>query len=79
MIFGCHFRAPNLESSNNKLHQIILVGKRASQNVNCASAATSSPISTLMYSVSLKTQNMKVIDLFLIVPKHLESSQSEPG
>ena len=32
-----------------------LVGQGTFQNVNCASAATSSPISTLMYSVSLKT------------------------
>jgi hypothetical protein len=49
------------------------------QNVNSVGAATSIPISTLMHPVSLKTQNMKVVDIFLGVPYHLESSQSELG
>jgi hypothetical protein len=31
----------------------------------------------LIHSVSLKTPNMKVVDRFLGVPQHLESSQSE--
>jgi hypothetical protein len=39
--------------------------------------STSSPISTLMKSVSLKTQNMKVVDIFLGVLYHLESLQSD--
>jgi hypothetical protein len=41
--------------------------------------STSSPISTLIQSSSLKTQNIKVVDLFLGFPYHLESSQSELG
>ena len=38
------------------------------QNVSNAGAETSSPISTLMQPVYLKTQNMKVVDLCLGVP-----------
>jgi hypothetical protein len=39
--------------------------------------STSSPISTFIHSVSLKTLNMKVVDRFLGVPYHLESFQSK--
>jgi hypothetical protein len=56
---------PYLKTSTNKPHQIHI------------RTSTSSSISTLMHSVSLKTQNIKVVDLFLGVSQHLESSQSE--
>jgi len=56
---------PYLKTSANKSHQIHI------------RTSTSSPISTLIHSVSLKTQNIKVVYLFLGVPQHLESSQSE--
>jgi hypothetical protein len=56
---------PYLKTSANKSHQIHI------------RPSTSSPISTLIHSVSLKMQNIKVVYLFLGVPQHLESSQSE--
>jgi hypothetical protein len=56
---------PYLKTSAIKPHQIHI------------RTSTSSPISTLIRSVSLKTQNTKVVDLFLGVRHHLESSQSE--
>ena len=59
--------------------RIRISGKGTFQNVNSTGAATSSPISTLMQPISFKTQNMKVVDLFLGVPYHLESSQLELG
>ena len=48
--------------------RIGISGKGTFQNVSSAGAATSSPISTLMQQVSLKTQNMKVVELSLGVP-----------
>ena len=59
--------------------RIRISGKGTFQNVSSAGAATSSPISTLIHPVSLKTQNMKVVELCLGVSYHLESSQSELG
>jgi ABC-type xylose transport system permease subunit len=56
---------PYLKTSAIKLHQIHI------------KTLTSSSISTLIHSVSLKTPNKKVVDHFLGVPQHLESSQSE--
>jgi hypothetical protein len=56
---------PYLKTSAIKPHQIHI------------RMSTSSPISTLIHSVSLKTQKIKVVDSFLGVPHHLESSQSE--
>ena len=50
------------------------------QNVSSAGAANSSPISTLMQPVSLKTQNMKVVELclgFHIILNHLNRSLDE--
>ena len=59
--------------------RVRISGKGTFQNTSSAGAATSSPISTLMQPVSLKTQNMKVVELYLGIPYHLESSQSEFG
>ena len=59
--------------------RIRISSKGTFQNVSTAGAATSSPILTLMQPVSLKIQNMKVVELCLGVPYHLESSQSELG
>jgi hypothetical protein len=56
---------PYLKTSAIKPHQIHI------------RASTSSPIYTLIHSVSLKMPNIKVVDRFLGVPQHLESSQSE--
>jgi hypothetical protein len=56
---------PYLKTSAIKPHQIHI------------RTSTPSPISTLIHPVSLKTQNIKVVDLFLGVPQNLESSQSE--
>jgi hypothetical protein len=56
---------PYLKTSAIKPHQIHI------------RMSTSIPISTLIHPVSLKTQNIKFVDLFLGVPQHLESSQSE--
>lgn len=39
--------------------------------------STSSSIWTLIHPISLKMQNIKVIDIFLGVSQHLESSQSK--
>ena len=62
VFFSRKVRAPDLEASENKPHQlhIRIAGKGTFQNISSAGAATSSPISTLMQPVSLKTQNMKV-------------------
>ena len=71
MFFNWNFCASDLH--------IRIASKGTFQNVNSAGAATSSPISTLMHPVSLKTQNMKVVEICLGVPWHIESSQSERG
>ena len=48
--------------------RIRILGKGTFQNVSSAGVATSSPISTLMQPVSLKTQNMKFVEICLGVP-----------
>ena len=48
--------------------RIRISGKGTFQNVSSAGAATSSLISTLMLPVSLKTQNVKVVELCLGIP-----------
>ena len=78
MFFNWKFRAPDLEASKNKLHQIRILEFQAKEHSRTSAvhehlqassgAATSSPISTLMQPVSLKTQNMKVLELCLGVP-----------
>ena len=60
VFFSWKFRASNL--------RIRIAGKGTFQNINNAGVATSSPISTLMQTVSLKTQNMKVVELCLGIP-----------
>ena len=47
---------------------IRISGKGTFQNVSSVGAANSSLISTLMQPVSLKTQNMKVVEICLGVP-----------
>ena len=61
--------------------RIRISGKGTFQNVSNAGAATSSPISTLMQTVSLKTQNTKVVEFCLGVPNltnHLTRSVIKP-
>ena len=53
--------------AQSDLH-IRIAGKGTFQNVNSASAATSSLISSFMQSISLKTQNMKVVEFCLGIP-----------
>ena len=89
MFFSWKLRASDLKASKNKPHQIRVLEFQAKEHSRTSAvqehlqassgAATSSPISTLMQPVSLKTQNMKVVELYLGVSQHLESSQSEPG
>ena len=69
VFFSWKFRASNL--------RIRIAGKGTFQNVCSAGAATSSPILTMMRPISLKTQKMKVVELCLGIPYHLESFQSE--
>ena len=71
VFFNWNFRASDLEASKNKPHQIYVLELQAKehfQNVNSASAAILSPILTLLQPESLKTQNIKVVELFLCVP-----------
>ena len=71
-------RVPHVfKSSNNKLPLGRALQGRMFQNIGSADASTSSPITTLMQQVSLQTQNIKVVDIFLIVLQNFESSQSE--
>ena len=60
--------------------RIRISGKGTFQNVSSAGATTSSPISTLMQPVSLKTQNKKVVEIFLgvySILNHLNRSFDE--
>ena len=67
------------QATKNKTYTPKNICSNASKDCSHGEYLASSPISTLMHPVSLKTQNMKVVDLCLGVPYHLESSQSELG
>ena len=59
------WRLPKITTSDTPIR---ISGKGTFQNVSSAGTTTLSPISTLMHPVSLKTQNMKVVELCLGVP-----------
>jgi len=63
---GIH--APNLKASKNKSHHNRFACQRTFQHIYSIVEATLCPIYSLMQLVSLKTQNMEVVELFLMVP-----------
>jgi 5,10-methenyltetrahydromethanopterin hydrogenase len=75
---GIH--APSLEASENKSRHIKFTCQRMLLHVSSTSAVALCLISTLMQSVSLKNQNMKVVEVFLrlhIIYNHLNRSSDE--
>jgi len=80
MIFSVGIHVPNLETFKNKSHQVYVLDLQAKKTLHLVGntdAITLSLISTSIQLVSLNTQNMKVIDIFIGVLYHFDSSISE--
>ena len=64
-MYSVEIHQPSLEVFKNKSHHVKFVCQRIFQHVSNTSATILCPISILMQLVFLKTQNMKVVELFL--------------
>ena len=79
MFFCWNFHASDLEASKNKPHQIRVLEFQAKEHSKMSTMQVRQLQATLIQPVSIKTQNIKVVDICLGVPYHLESSQLELG
>ena len=77
-MFSIGILTPNLVAFENKSHQayvLDLQAKKTFQHIGNTSAMTLSSISTLIQSLFLNTQIMKVVKIFIGVSYNFDSSK----